>query len=81
MARYSLRLPDDLHRKASEIAKEQDVSMNQFFLYAISQMVATLQAQKIFSKFDVDIKELQTQAQKVLEKVADRPVLLPDDEI
>jgi predicted HicB family RNase H-like nuclease len=34
---YGLRLPDSLHRKLREIAKKDDVSINQFIATAVAE--------------------------------------------
>lgn len=38
-----LRQPDDPHRRAGELARAQGVSLNQFFLHAIADMVSEVE--------------------------------------
>lgn len=40
MARMTLRLPDSLHDVLASRAKDEGVSMNQFIVYALSQVAA-----------------------------------------
>jgi len=76
-------LPEHLHSKAAALAEEQGVSLNQFFLYSISSMVANLEAQKFFTarKNTMSKDEAQAKALSVLDKVKERPVMAPNDEI
>ncbi len=41
-SRYPLNLPADLKREAALLAKQQGISLNQFFLWSITEKVATL---------------------------------------
>ena len=45
MARYSLNLPKQLKQQAEVWAKQQDVSLNQFILWAVSEKVGGLNTQ------------------------------------
>jgi len=42
MARYALNLPIKLKEEASNLAKQQGVSLNQFILWSVSEKVGTL---------------------------------------
>jgi hypothetical protein len=42
MTRYALNLPDALKRDAELLAKEQDVSLNQFILWSVAEKVGAL---------------------------------------
>jgi uncharacterized protein (DUF1778 family) len=50
MRRFTLRLPEDLYRRATTAAKEQGVSLNQFLLYAVTDMVAEIEARRFFDE-------------------------------
>lgn len=50
MVRFSLRLPDHLHKDALVEATRQGISANQLFLYAISSTVANIKAEKFFEE-------------------------------
>ena len=42
MSTLSLRLPESLHRKIKELAKQEDVSINQFIATAAAEKAASL---------------------------------------
>lgn len=42
MARYALNLPRKLKEEASELAKQQGISLNQFILWSVSEKVGAL---------------------------------------
>ena len=42
MSTLSLRLPDSLHKKIKEIAKKENISINQFIASAVSEKMAAL---------------------------------------
>jgi uncharacterized protein (DUF433 family) len=42
--RYPLNLPADLKQSAAQLAKQQGVSLNQFFLWSISEKVSELKS-------------------------------------
>ncbi|MES2663689.1 MAG: toxin-antitoxin system HicB family antitoxin [Pseudomonadota bacterium] len=48
MSQFSLRLPDSLMDQAKLIAEEDNVSLNQFFLAAISEKLGELKTRKYF---------------------------------
>lgn len=48
MSQFSLRLPDSLMEEAKEIADEDHVSLNQFFLAAISEKMGELKTRRFF---------------------------------
>lgn len=81
MSQYSLRLPEDLYSRAAELAKRQGVSLNQFFLYAISSTVASIESREFFEKRigGRDEKELREKFRSVLGNVSSRPVIEPSD--
>ncbi len=49
-SRFSLRLPEDLHRRVAAQAHEQGVSINQFLVYAISSAVTEMEARAFFAE-------------------------------
>lgn len=81
MSQYSLRLPEDLYNRASGLAKRQGVSLNQFFLYAISSTVASIESQEFFEKRigGQDEKDLRKKFCSILGKVSSQPVINPSD--
>ena len=48
MANYALRLPDSLLAYARQVAEEDHVSMNQFFVAAIAEKVSALKTAAYF---------------------------------
>jgi hypothetical protein len=82
MPQFSLRLPEDLRKKAAELAQEQGVSLNQFFLYAITTVVAGLEARSFFEqRRGSRTKEESTAAAvRVLNKVRARKPLQNDEQ-
>jgi hypothetical protein len=48
MAQYALRIPDSLLDYARQVADEEQVSMNQFFVSAISEKVSALKTEAWF---------------------------------
>jgi hypothetical protein len=81
MPQFSLRLPEDLRKKAAVLAQEQGVSLNQFFLYAITTVVAGLEARSFFEQRRGSIpKDKATAAAlQVLNKIPARKPLQDDE--
>ncbi len=50
MSQFSLRLPDSLMDEAKQIAEQDNVSLNQFFLAAISEKMGELKAKRFFKE-------------------------------
>lgn len=48
MANYALRLPESLFAYARQIADEEKVSMNQFFVTAIAEKISALKTEAYF---------------------------------
>ena len=48
MANYALRLPESLLDYARQVAREEQVSMNQFFVTAIAEKVGALKTEDYF---------------------------------
>lgn len=48
MANYALRVPESLFDFVRKLAKEEQVSMNQFFVAAIAEKVAALKTETYF---------------------------------
>ena len=42
MSAISLRLPESLHKRVRELAKQEDVSLNQFITTALAEKLAVL---------------------------------------
>lgn len=50
MAQYALRVPESLMAYAREVAQEEQVSMNQFFVTAIAEKVSALKTESYFKE-------------------------------
>lgn len=50
MSALSIRLPDSLHHMARELAKHDQVSMNQFIASAVAEKVSALATEKYLSE-------------------------------
>ncbi|CAK0748885.1 conserved hypothetical protein [Gammaproteobacteria bacterium] len=48
MANYALRIPESLFAYARQVAEEERVSMNQFFVTAIAEKVSALKTETYF---------------------------------
>ncbi len=48
MANYALRVPESLLAYARQVAEEEHVSMNQFFVTAIAEKVSALKTEAYF---------------------------------
>lgn len=69
MSNFSLRLPDNLMEEAKTLAKGDSVSLNQFFLAAISEKMGELKTKHFFQERskDADIEK----ALSLLKRVPD----------
>jgi hypothetical protein len=50
MANYALRVPESLFAYARQVAEEEKVSMNQFFVTAIAEKVSALKTASYFQE-------------------------------
>ena len=50
MSNYALRVPESLFSYARQVAEEEKVSMNQFFVTAIAEKVAALKTEAYFKE-------------------------------
>ena len=50
MSQFSLRLPDSVMEEAKRLAEDDQVSLNQFFLAAISEKLGELKTRKFFQQ-------------------------------
>lgn len=70
MPQYPLRLPEDLYQRSQHLADQQGVSLNQFFLYAVANMVAEIETRSFFQTRSSMTSEAATIAGlSVLDKV------------
>lgn len=75
MTAVTLRLPESLHNRARELAKEDGVSMNQFIMLALAEKVATLNAESYLQE-----RAERGSREKFLAALAKVPNIDPPDE-
>lgn len=80
MATLSLRMRDDLKRKAQRLAEQQGVSLNNYINSVIATSVAQEETMRFFRDRlqDVDLGALQKRVLKLMEKA--RPGTDPEPE-
>lgn len=54
MSRLTLRLPQSLHRQLEERAKQENVSLNQYLVYALTRYTSAPTGIAAFSQHDVE---------------------------
>lgn len=69
MSVLSLRLPESLHKIARELAKEENISINQLITLALAEKIATLKTEQVFAERAK--KSDRAQYLRVLAKVPD----------
>jgi hypothetical protein len=69
MSTLSLRLPESLHKSARELAKKENISINQLVTLALAEKVAALGAQDYLEKRAKRASEAKFDA--AMDKVAD----------
>lgn len=50
MSQYALRVPDSLMSRARHIAEDEHTSLNQFFVTAIAEKLASLDTEKLLGE-------------------------------
>jgi len=80
MSQYALRLPESLFAEAKAVAKEEQTSLNQFFVMAIAEKIGALRTERYFRERAVQANEQEFLA--VLDKIKQQagPVA-PGDEV
>jgi hypothetical protein len=79
MSTLSLRLPESIHKKVREIADREGVSINQFITTALAEKLSALLTVEYLEKRGR--RGRRESYERVLRKVKDRPVSLPEDEL
>jgi hypothetical protein len=69
MSTLSLRLPESLHKYARELAKEENISINQLVTLALAEKIAAIGAQDYLEKRAKRASEAKFD--KAMAKVAD----------
>ena len=59
MSRFTLRLPNSLHRELKENAHQEGISLNQYIVYALTRQVATTGVEYAASKEEMEVREAE----------------------
>lgn len=59
MSRFTLRLPNSLHRQLKEQAHEEGISLNQYIVYSLTRQVATTDVGYAVSKEEMKEREAE----------------------
>ncbi|REJ89350.1 MAG: toxin-antitoxin system HicB family antitoxin [Planctomycetota bacterium] len=78
MSTLSLRLPDSVHKKVRELAKQEGISINQFIASATAEKLAALLTAEYLEERGQ--RGSRKEYEKVLQKVKSRPPQ-PGDEL
>ena len=71
MSTISLRLPDSLHQQLGELAKQEDVSINQFITTALAEKLSALMTEEYLANREK--RGDRDKFEQALSKVADSP--------
>ena len=77
MSQYALRIPDSLAGYAKELAREDNVSLNQFIVMALAEKVSALKTAAFFQERAARADQEKTLS--ILDSVK-RQSSIPDDE-
>lgn len=76
MSQLSLRLPESLHKAVKELAKQENISANQFITLAVAEKVSALMTLDWISRR----AQRAPTAERFAELLAKAPDVEPDDE-
>ncbi len=74
MSTLSLRLPDSLHKEIKLLAKEENISINQFISSAVAEKMSALLTEKYLAK-----RATQGEKELFLEAMSKVPDAEPED--
>jgi hypothetical protein len=79
MTQYALRVPDSLMSRARHLAEGEHTSLNQFFVTAIAEKLASLDTEDLLSKraARADVPAFR----RILKRVPSKPVTHEGDRI
>jgi len=69
MSMLSLRLPESLHEMARELAREENISINQLITLALAEKISALKTEQFFAERAA--KSSRSKFEKAMSKVAD----------
>lgn len=77
MSQYALRIPDSLAGYAKELAREDNVSLNQFIVVALAEKVSALKTAAFFQERAA--RADQEKALSILDSVKNLPPITGDE--
>lgn len=79
MSQYALRVPDSLMSRAKRLAESEHTSLNQFFVTAIAEKLASLDTEGLLSEraSKADVAAFK----RILKKVPNKPIANEGDRI
>lgn len=77
MSQYALRIPDSLAGYAKELAREDNVSLNQFIVVALAEKVSALKTAAFFQERAA--RADQEKALSILDSVKKQSTILGDE--
>ena len=77
MSTISLRLPESLHKRVRELAREEEISINQFVTTALAEKMAALMTLDYLK--DRAGRGSRVKFDRVLAKVKDRKAVVGDE--
>jgi len=77
MSQYALRIPDSLAGYAKELAREDNVSLNQFIVMALAEKVSALKTETFFRERAE--RANPEKALSILDSVRKQPPILGDE--
>jgi hypothetical protein len=77
MGAISLRLPESLHKFAREVAKDDDVSLNQLITTALAEKLSALKTESYLQERAA--RGSRKKFERVLNKVSKRPPIKGDE--
>lgn len=77
MSQYALRIPDSLAGYAKELAREDNVSLNQFIVVALAEKVSALKTAAFFQERAA--RADQEKAFSILDSVKKQSTILGDE--
>ena len=80
MSQYALRVPDSLLARARKVASQDHTSINQFFVVAIAEKLASLESEKLFMEKRAERANPKA-VLAILDRVKDREVAHAGDSI
>ena len=80
MSHYALRVPDSLLARARKVAEQDHTSINQFFVVAIAEKLASLESERLFMAQRAERADPKA-VLGILDRVKDRDVAHAGDRI